>query len=50
MELEKFPTIYMDAMHQLIGFGTGRVFANSILGLAFSIRWGTGQGYTPSAG
>jgi hypothetical protein len=44
MELEKFPTIYMNAMHQLTGSGTGRVFANSILGPAFSIGCGTGQG------
>ena len=50
MELEKFPTIYMDAMHQLTGSGTGRVFANSILGPAFSIGCGTGQGDPPSAG
>jgi hypothetical protein len=50
MELEKFPTIYMDAIHQLTGSGTGRVFANSILGPAFSIGCGTGQGDPPSAG
>jgi hypothetical protein len=50
MELEKFPTIYMDAMHQLTGSGTGRVFENSILGPAFSIGCGTGQGDPPSAG
>jgi hypothetical protein len=37
MELEKFPTIYMEAMHQLTGSGTGRVFANSLLRPAFSI-------------
>ncbi len=50
MELEKFPTIYMVAMHQLTGSGSGRVFANSILGPAFSIGCGTGQGDPPSAG
>jgi hypothetical protein len=50
MELEKFPTIYIDAMHQLTGSGIGRVFANSILGPVFSIGCGTGQGNPPSAG
>ena len=35
MELEKFPSIYMDAMHQLTGSGTGRVFVNSIFGPTF---------------
>ncbi len=35
MELEKFPTIYMDSMHQLTGSGTGRVFVNSIFGPTF---------------
>jgi hypothetical protein len=50
MELEEFPTIYMDAMHQLTGYGKGRVFANSILRPAFSIGCGTGQGDPPSMG
>jgi hypothetical protein len=50
LELEKFPTIYMDAMHQLTGSGTENVFANSILEPAFSIGCGTGQGDPPSAG
>jgi hypothetical protein len=40
----------MDAMHQLTGSGTGRVFSNSILGPAFSIGCGTGQGDPPNAG
>jgi hypothetical protein len=44
MKLEKFPTIYMDAMHQLTGSSTGRVFANSILGHAFRIACRSGQG------
>ncbi len=47
MELEKFPTIYIDSMHQLTGSGTGRVFANSIFGPTFSIGCGNRTGRSP---
>jgi hypothetical protein len=47
MELEKFPTIYMDSMYQLTGSGTGRVFANSIFGPIFSIGFGNRTGRSP---
>ena len=50
MLLEKFPPIFVSAMKNLTGTGTGNIELNGRTGKKFDIVRGSGQGNPPSAG
>ncbi len=49
MQIQKYPNMYIETLHNITADGTGRVLTRNYIGTSFQIKSGSGQGDPPSA-